>query len=83
MSDAITIRSVTNGAIVKWGDSEAAYTFDEEMALGLVEMLSELSEAFLPHNRHAEQQIAVHLIHGNKYECKGCDICKPDEPHEE
>lgn len=84
MSDDIVIRRVSNGAVVTWGGGgDAAFVFEEEDAEGLAEMLCQISEAFLPHNRHAEQQIAVHLRHGDKYVCeKGCDICKPEELRE-
>lgn len=77
----ITIETCKNGAYVIFDDGEnedkMSYQFDEENLDGLHELLYNIEETVgVMSSRYSEKRIRISIEHGDKYECKGCDLCK-------
>jgi len=76
-SDSLEIRKIGNGAILKDSVGEQAYLFDEGSVEGLVSLLREIAALIgTVEDRYAMERISISIVHGDKYECDGCAICK-------
>jgi hypothetical protein len=80
----IAITPTKNGAYVEYDDGEnidrMAYTFDEETLDGAITFLCDITDAFgLIGSRYDKQRIRFKIVHGDKYECDGCEICDEDK----
>jgi hypothetical protein len=75
----ITIESCKNGAYAIFDDGEnqekLAYKFEDENPAGLQELLYDVKETLFCDSRYSQLRVFVSMEHGDKYECKGCDIC--------
>ena len=80
----IIITPTRNGAYVEYDDEETidrlAYTFDEGNLYGAIEFLCDVTDAMeLTGSRYDKQRIWFKIVHGDKYECDGCDTCSQEE----
>jgi len=73
----ITIKSASNGAIVKYSKETVIYKFDEDNKEELIEMLYDILQEFDNSTKHDKARIRIKLEHGYCYECtdKNCQIC--------
>lgn len=84
MSDDIVIHHITNGATVTKlahaPHGTTAYVFGEEEGVaGLVDLLQMVMEELHLGSRYAAERIQIKIVHGDKYECQGCGICRPED----
>lgn len=89
----ILIESALNGAVLTTIDEDTgrklstiAYEFSTwENLQSLQTLLYDLCDMLGANlSRHDKYAIRVHVVHGDKYECKdeGCPICQPKETKE-
>ena len=81
----ITITVNDNGAAVHipvgaCNDYEhnLVYEFDSDdhtNIKGYVNMLYDITDAIMLFGKYSQQRIDINTIHGEKYECDGCEIC--------
>lgn len=79
----IVITPTRNGAYVEYDDEEnvdrMSYTFDEDDLDGSIAFLCDLTDAIgLIGSRYDKKRLRFSIVHGDKYECDGCDICSKE-----
>ena len=75
----IKIKRVNNGVVLTSEEGEEVFEFDSEDLTRLHELHYELDALIEPMNgRNSRQRMTHRIVHGDKYECKGCDICKEE-----
>jgi len=78
----VTITPTMNGAYTEFDDENVtrmSYQFDKEDGQldGAQEMLYDIIDWIgLVGSRHDSARLQVRVVHGDKHECKGCNICK-------
>jgi hypothetical protein len=80
----VTVTPIINGAYVEYDDEEnidkIAYRFSENESLEdatafLYDIIDFLG---LIGSRYSKERIHFDIVHGDKYECSGCDICSKE-----
>jgi hypothetical protein len=76
----IAINPSRTGSEVIYDDGENedrySYVFSEDNIDGLQSLLYDLSDVLLCSGRYSKYRIKISVIHGDKYDCKGCDWCE-------
>jgi hypothetical protein len=64
--------------IVDDGENEdrSIYHFTEENLDGLQSLFYELDEMLISTGRYSHYRMTHNIVHGDKYQCRGCDWCK-------
>ena len=79
---SIGIKHASDGAIMYlFGDNKIiesnVYDFSNGHPGAMMAMLYDIRDQFLNQTRYDKQRVMIRIEHGDKYDCKGCEICKP------